>query len=224
MGAQVPRQRGGNLAAGGRGVAGADDGDGGAGEGVGRAAHGQHRRRGGAVAEPGRIGRFAHGNEAAAERRRAGNLGFDLCLVGHRHAATAAAAGEIGKGAKGGAGGAELVDQLAEGDRADPFASIKAQPGQPLTIGKRNAGARRRPPAVRRGEGGMAGPAHGMPLMACRSGFRCPPAGAGYWHDDAPTGGPPGQQRARHTGVGRRRGTGSVWRRWRPGRTVRRTG
>src|SRR5450756_2542821 len=83
---------------------------------------------------------------------RARRLQFGLRLLVRtdaRRRRGAAAAGERGQGAQRGARAAIMIDQVAEGTRADIVGPDEAQPVEPLLFAQSHSLAQRRPPRYR---------------------------------------------------------------------------
>ena len=146
--AQVARQPFGEFDAGRRGVARADDGDQRPRQHGELAAHRQQRRRIVDHLQARRIIRLAERDEVDAARARRFQFGFGvLARTDARRPRCAAAAGERGQGAKRCARAAIMIDQVAEGARADIVGADEAQPVEPLLLAQSHSLAQRRPPA-----------------------------------------------------------------------------
>jgi hypothetical protein len=104
------------------------------------AAHGQERRGVVDHLQPARIFRLSERDESDAERLR--RLELALAVVAGMDAggaARAAAAGKTGERRQRRAGAAVMVDQRAEGARADIVAADEAKPIEPLLLAQPHA-------------------------------------------------------------------------------------
>jgi len=138
--ARLARQPLGETQTRGRGIARADDGDRRQMQHGGLAAHGQKRRSVVDHLQPGRIIGLPERHEGDAEgfRRLELTLGV-LAGMDAGGTARAAAAGEIGQRRQRRAGAAVVVDQRAEGARADIVAADEAKPIEPLLLAQPHA-------------------------------------------------------------------------------------
>ncbi len=138
--AQLPRQALGEGQAGGRCIAGADDGDAWLGQHIaGAAKRDQGRRSVDGLEGLGIIG-LAHGDEAHAQPGRCRHLLFGLRPAGDLQEQASPAAGEIRQGLKGRGRAAVLIDQGPEGSGADILRADEAKPVETLLI-RQNHGA-----------------------------------------------------------------------------------
>ena len=104
------------------------------------AAHGDERRRGVAVAKPGRIERLADADERPAEPERRRHLLLGFGEAGDADGARGAAApGEVGQRIERRLRRAEMIDEAAKRRWPDILAPDEAQPGKPLLVGQRDA-------------------------------------------------------------------------------------
>ena len=139
-GAKIARQPLGETQACGRGIARADDGDRRQAQRGGFAAHGKERRGVVDHLQPARIVRLPERDESDAERFRRLELALGvLAGMDARGAARAAAAGKIGERRQRRACAAVVVDQRAEGARADIVAADEAKPIEPLLLAQPHA-------------------------------------------------------------------------------------
>ena len=144
--AQVARQPLGKFDAGRRSVARADDGDQRPRQHGELAAYREQGRRVGDHLQARRIIRLAERDEVDAARARRLQFGLRLLVrTDARRRRCAAAAGESGQGAKRGARAAIMIDQVAEGARADIVGPDEAQPVEPLLFAQSHSLAQRRP-------------------------------------------------------------------------------
>ncbi|MBB3978097.1 hypothetical protein GGQ64_003311 [Rhizobium azooxidifex] len=138
--AQVPRQHAGELRAGDRCVAGADDADGEVPGDPPVALHRKQRRGSVDLAQECWVVRLADTDEGCAVPLR--YVEFALGLGAARDPDRpdgAAAAGKLRQHLQRRLGRAAMVDQVAEGDGADIVAADQPQPGDPLSVRKRNS-------------------------------------------------------------------------------------
>ena len=134
-GAKIARQPLGETQARGRGIARADDGDRRQTQRGGFAAHGKKRRGVVDHLQPARIFRLSERDESDAERLRRLELALAvLAGMDAGGAARAAAAGKSGERRQRRACAAIVVDQRAEGARADIVAADEAKPIEPLLL------------------------------------------------------------------------------------------
>ena len=148
--AQIARQPLGEFDAGRGSVARADDGDQRPRQHGEFATHRQQRRRVVDHLQPRRIIRLAERDEVDAARARRLQFGLGvLARADARRRRCAAAAGERGQGGQRGARAAIMIDQVAEGARADIVGPDEAQPIEPLLLAQSHPLAQRRPPSYR---------------------------------------------------------------------------
>ena len=141
--AEIARQPFRELAAGGGGVAGADNGDPGARECVTLAAHGDQRRRIIDHLQTRGVVGFSKRDQADAEAGRRFQFAFGVPAgidTGGRGAATPR---QVGHRFECCPGAAVVIDQSAEGPRSNIVASDELQPVEPLLVGQPHAFAAR---------------------------------------------------------------------------------